>query len=81
MRTLKVQHETLPHVGDRFEFSTGAGLTVTVVAQQSGQRELAVSQPNDDQPLVTLSLSRTEATALAALLTGVHVELTQTPRA
>lgn len=79
MSKFNVRHEALPKVGDLYEFSVATGPTVTVVAHRSGRRELSVTQ-NNDQRRVTVSLSETEATALATLLTGVHIELTQTPR-
>jgi K+/H+ antiporter YhaU regulatory subunit KhtT len=81
MRKLKVRHEALPGVGDLFEIASACGLTVTVVAHRSGRRDLAVGKPGDDEPLVTVALTRTESTALATLLTGAHIELTTTPRA
>jgi K+/H+ antiporter YhaU regulatory subunit KhtT len=79
MSKFNVRHEALPKVGDLFEFSAATGPTVTVVTHRSGRRDLSVTQPND-QLRVTVTLSETEATALAALLTGTHIELTQTPR-
>ena len=79
MSKFNVRHEALPKVGDLFEFSAATGPTVTVVTHRSGRRDLSVTQPND-RLRVTVSLSETEATALATLLTGVHIELTRTPR-
>ena len=81
MRKLKVGHEALPGSGDLFEIASAAGLIVTVVPHRSGRRHLAVGKPDDDQPLVTVALTRTEATALATLLTGAQIELVTTPRA
>jgi K+/H+ antiporter YhaU regulatory subunit KhtT len=81
MRKLKVGHERLPGIGDLFEIASASGLTVTVVAHRSGRRQLAVGEPDDDQVLITVALTRTEATALATLLTGAQIELITTPRA
>ena len=80
MRKLKVGHEALPGIGDVFEIASASGLTVTVVAHRSGRRDVAVGTSGDDKPLVSVALTRTEAIALATLLTGVHVELVTTPR-
>jgi K+/H+ antiporter YhaU regulatory subunit KhtT len=81
MRRLKVRHEPLPRIGDLFEITPACGLTVTVVSHRSGRRDLSVGTPGEQQPLATVSLTRTEATALATLLTGAHIELTTTTRA
>ena len=76
MRKLKVRHERLPGVGDLFELVSSSGLAVTVVSQRSGHRHLAIGAPDADEPIVTAALTRSEATALAALLVGAHIELT-----
>ena len=80
MRKLQVGHEALPGIGDVFEIPSASGLTITVVAHRAGRRDLAVGKRGEDEPLVSVALTRTEATALATLLTGVHVELVTTPR-
>jgi K+/H+ antiporter YhaU regulatory subunit KhtT len=77
MRKLKVRHERLPGVGDLFELDTAGGLTVSVACLRSGRRDIAVTQPGDDEPLATAALSRSEALAVAALLTGTAVEFTR----
>jgi K+/H+ antiporter YhaU regulatory subunit KhtT len=76
MRKLKVRHERLPGIGDLFELDTAAGLTVTVVTHRSGRRDIAVGKMGADEPAITAALSRTESTAVAALLTGTNIELT-----
>ena len=81
MRKQRVRHEKLPRIGDLFEIATACGLTVTVVAHRSGRRDLTVGKPDEHQPLATVALTRTEATALATLLSGAHIELTMTPLA
>jgi K+/H+ antiporter YhaU regulatory subunit KhtT len=75
MRKLKVRRHRLAGIGERLELDTAAGCTVTVVNHRSGKRDLAVTDPGGDAPRLTIGLTRTEATALAFLLTGVHVEL------
>ena len=78
MRKLKVRHERLPGIGDRFELDTTGGLTITVVHHRSGRRDISLAQPGAEAPLVTTALSRAESVAVAALLTGLHIELTMT---
>jgi K+/H+ antiporter YhaU regulatory subunit KhtT len=80
MRKVKVHHERLAGVGERFQLTTASGLNVTVVCHRSGRRDLAMGAPGADAPIVIAALSRTEAAAVAALLTGTHIEL-QTVRA
>ena len=80
MRKLKVRHERLPGIGDRFEFDTTAGLTVTVVHHRSGRRDISLAEPGAENPLVSAALSRAESVAVAALLTGLHIELTTTAK-
>lgn len=78
MRKQKVKHRVLPGIGDFFEIAIGSGFSVSVVNHRSGRRDLAVGVPGADQPLVSASLTRSEANALAALLTGAHIELVAT---
>ena len=79
MRKVKVRHQLLPGVGERFEMGTSSGLTVTVVCHRSGRRDLALGEPGADAPTVTAPLSRAEAAAVAALLTGASIELQPIP--
>src|SRR4051794_478011 len=72
MRKLKVRHERLPGIGDRFELDTAEGLTVTVGTHRSGRRDIAIGKVAADEPVITAALSRTESTAVAALLTGTN---------
>ncbi len=76
MRKFKVLNQPLPGVGQLFELETSAGLTVSVVSHRSGRRDLVVADGKSEQPIVTAALTRAEAIAVAALLTGVHIELT-----
>lgn len=75
MRKLKVRHAPLPGIGDVFELVATSGLAVQVVSQRSGRRELAIGSPGADQPTITVSLTRAEATAIASLLLGAHIDL------
>jgi K+/H+ antiporter YhaU regulatory subunit KhtT len=76
MRKLKVRHRPLPGIGDRFELDTADGLTVTVVSHRSGRRDIAIGEPGRDEPLAITRVTRSQAAAVALLLTGAHVELT-----
>jgi K+/H+ antiporter YhaU regulatory subunit KhtT len=80
MRKVVVRHERLPKIGEVFEIDVASGHTVTVVARRSGRRDLSIAPRGSDEPIVTLAVGRSEALALAALLTGVQVEITTVPR-
>lgn len=80
MRKLKVRHQPLPGIGELFELDAASGLTLTVVTHRSGRRDLAIGTGDEDQPKVTVGLTRTEALAVAMLLSGVQVELAMVPR-
>ena len=75
MRRLKIRHDPLPGVGELFELVSGSGLAVTVVSQRSGRRHVSIGLPDADEPSASVDLTRAEATALAALLVGAHIEL------
>jgi hypothetical protein len=81
MLKLKVGQKALPGIGDVFEIASDSGLPVTVVALRSVRRHLAVGNPGDDQPVVTVALTRPEATAQATPLAGGPIERITTPRA
>jgi K+/H+ antiporter YhaU regulatory subunit KhtT len=76
MRKVKVRHHRLPGIGDRFDLDTTSGSTVTVIGHRSGRRDLAISAPGAEAPEASTGLTRSEAAAIALLLTGAHVELT-----
>lgn len=79
MRKLKIRHERLPGIGERFHLEAASGVTVTVVSHRSGRRDVAVLEAEGDEPLATAALSRAEAAAVAALLVGAQIELVETP--
>jgi K+/H+ antiporter YhaU regulatory subunit KhtT len=79
MEKLKVRHQTLPHVGELFELVTASGLVVTIVTQRSGHRDLVVRRPDDEEPLSTTEMTRTESATVAALLTGAYFDLHTEP--
>jgi K+/H+ antiporter YhaU regulatory subunit KhtT len=80
MRKLKVRHERLPSIGERFDLDTSSGLTITVISHRSGRQDVAITYRGSDEPLVTVALTKSEARAVAMLLAGAHIELTTTPR-
>ena len=80
MRKLKVRHQPLPGIGERFELDTASGLTLTVVTHRSGRRDVAIGTRSEEQPVVTAGLTRAEALAIATLLSGAHIELVTAPR-
>ena len=79
MRKLKIRHERLPRIGELFELVSSSGGVVTVVSQRSGRRDLSIGAHVAHEPIATVSLTRAEATAVAALLIGAHIELTTGP--
>jgi K+/H+ antiporter YhaU regulatory subunit KhtT len=79
MRKLKVRHDRLPGIGEVSAFDVASALTVTVAAHRSGRREVAIRPRDRDEVDATLSVTRTEALALAAVLSGTYIELTITP--
>lgn len=80
MRKLKVRHQLLPGIGELFELDTASGFTLTVVTHRSGRRDIAIGTRDEEQPTVIAGLTRTEALAVATLLSGAHIELATTPR-
>ena len=80
MRKLRVRHEPLPGIGELFEIVAASGLSVRVASYRSGRRDVAIGSPDADEPEVTVALTRAEATALAALLVGAHIELITEPQ-
>jgi K+/H+ antiporter YhaU regulatory subunit KhtT len=79
MRKLKIHHDPLPGIGELFELVAASGCSVRVASRRSGRRDLSIGSPDADEPAVTVSLTRAEATALAALLVGAHIELVTGP--
>jgi TrkA domain protein len=78
MRKLKVGHEPLPGIGERFHIAAASGLTVTVVSHRSGRRDVAILEADADEPLATVALTKGEAAAVAAVLVGAQIELVRT---
>lgn len=80
MRKVKVRHDPLPGIGELFQLETAAGLAVTIVTHRSGRRDIALGGADEEQPSVTVALTRAEAVAVATLLTGAFIELNTVAR-
>jgi hypothetical protein len=70
MRTSNIRQEPLPRIRELFELVSGSGGVVTVDSRRAGRRDLSIGAQVAREPIATVSLTRAEATALAALLVG-----------
>jgi K+/H+ antiporter YhaU regulatory subunit KhtT len=50
MRKLKVGHQLLPGIGERFHVDIKSGLRVTVVSHRSGRRDVAILKAASPRP-------------------------------
>jgi K+/H+ antiporter YhaU regulatory subunit KhtT len=74
MRKVKIRHRRLAGVGDLFELDAASGSTITVISHRSGRSDIAIGKTGDE-PSSSTGLTRTEAAAVALLLSGANVEL------
>ncbi len=66
---MQIERTSLPGIGVRHTFTTEQGRRIGVVAHRvGGRREFVLDDPDDQDRMVSLTLTRTEATALATLL-------------
>ncbi|MET8908993.1 potassium transporter TrkA [Micromonospora sp. NPDC004551] len=66
---MHIERTTLPGIGVRHTFTTGQGRRIGVVEYQAGdRRDVVHDDPDDPDCMISLSLTRAEASALAALL-------------
>ncbi|TYB40302.1 potassium transporter TrkA [Micromonospora sp. AP08] len=69
---MNIERTTLPGIGVRHTFTTGQGRRIGIVEYQVGDRRDVVhddpDDPDDPDRMVSLTLTRSEASALAALL-------------
>ena len=66
---MHIERTTLPGIGVRHVFTTAEGRRIGVVEYQVGdRRDIVHDDPDDPDGMVGLTLTRTEASALAALL-------------
>jgi K+:H+ antiporter subunit KhtT len=70
--TLDLRETRLPGVGVKFAFTTVHGVRVTVVQHLSGEREVYVQRPREEEPSVVLELNDEEARQLAVVLGGTY---------
>lgn len=65
----EIRETELPGVGVRYEFRTGSGRRVGVVAHRSGRREIFLADPDDPDAVVeSVDLSPEDARTLGDLL-------------
>lgn len=73
MNTLNVIEQSLPGLGQRFEFQLDADHDLTVVALRDGERHLTILDRTDDEPVMTtIRLDPDQAVTLGALLLGAR---------
>ncbi|MEU0156530.1 potassium transporter TrkA [Micromonospora fulviviridis] len=66
---MNIERTTLPGIGVRHTFTTGQGRRIGIVEYQVGdRRDVVHDDPDDPDRMISLTLTRTEANALAALL-------------
>ncbi|KKK07197.1 MULTISPECIES: hypothetical protein [unclassified Micromonospora] len=66
---MNIERTTLPGIGVRHIFTTREGRRIGIVEYLVGdRRDVVHDDPNDPDGMVTLTLTRSEASALAALL-------------
>ncbi|MFC0508927.1 potassium transporter TrkA [Micromonospora costi] len=66
---MHIERTTLPGIGVRHTFTTRQGRRIGIVEYQMGdRRDVVHDDPDDPDGMVTLTLTRSEATALATLL-------------
>lgn len=66
---MQIERTILPGIGVRHTFITEKGRRIGIVEYQvGGRREIVHDDPADPDRMVSLALTRTEATALATLL-------------
>ncbi|MET7806499.1 potassium transporter TrkA [Micromonospora chersina] len=66
---MNIERTTLPGIGVRHTFTTGQGRRIGIVEYQVGdRRDVVHDDPDDPDRMVSLTLTRSEAGALAALL-------------
>ncbi|NES27045.1 potassium transporter TrkA [Micromonospora terminaliae] len=66
---MNIERTTLPGIGVRHIFTTGQGRRIGIVEYQAGdRRDVVHDDPDDPDGMISLTLTRAEANALAALL-------------
>lgn len=78
---ISIQERTLPGVGRRYDLALDHCRQLSVIVSYSGQRRLSIGHEAADEPTATAVLSHTQAIAVAALLSGVHLTVRPAPEA
>jgi K+/H+ antiporter YhaU regulatory subunit KhtT len=78
MQKLNVRHEHLPRIGERFVLDTESGASLTVISHRSGRQDVTITDSRDREAAATASLTASEASAMAMLLSGTHIQLIAT---
>jgi K+/H+ antiporter YhaU regulatory subunit KhtT len=76
---LRIHEQRLPGIGRRYEFALGDGRIAAVIVGDDGQRVLAVSQEDADEPDVTVAFGEEHAVAIAAILMGARFSIQSGP--
>ena len=72
---VRVEAERLPGIGWRYSVPLDADRAVTIAVEDGGARHLAIVDPAGDDALSTVRLSESDASVVAALLTGARFHL------
>jgi hypothetical protein len=72
---VSVEAERLPGIGWRYSVPLDPDRLVTIVVEDGGARHLAIVDPATDDALSTMRLSESDASVVAALLTGARFHL------
>lgn len=81
MSPIKVQETELPAIGKKFAFSLSSGERLVLVVHLTGEREVFLFRPHEDEPCFQLTLTDEEARELALILGGAAFEPTPLPQA
>ena len=69
---VRIREQALPGVGRRFDLDIKDGLSLVVVAERDGSRNVAVFEDGGDEPLYSVRLGREHAVAVGSLLLGAR---------
>lgn len=71
-----IRETSLPGVGKKFAFTLHTGDELVIVVHLTGERDLFLFRPNEEEPCIEITLSDAEARELAMILSGVVYEPT-----
>lgn len=81
MSPIKVQETELPGIGKKFSFLISSGEKIVLVVHLTGEREVFIFRPKEEEPCFQLSLTDEEAREMALILGGAAYEPTPLPQA